>query len=548
MTTNPSKAHRALDCASRGLVVAVLIVEIASAIIDIARFNSEIELRAFRLLVLSSPLVILLLRPAIARMCLSILTAWVIFLSVHAAESPLDTLFEGIDARFIATDFRNEVTYTVLRTGLDFVSALLLALLAVVLVLRWRVTLAVTRNLGKPPPADALTLLYVLLIAWLALLGPLLELRETIERFSSALIANKALMQVVLVASTLVLVLLRARIASLLCVSVILLPTILLLPNASALGWASITERLSESPPAAPEASFVPLLQQATILVVSLLLVHRHSPGIVLEARRIVRWTRHLVSICSRRLLNAAEKSLAIRFLDIVAKLAVLLAVTTWMMSQAERKANERTSLWQRIGNATGEEKRFWLERLVEARGNKCLYGAEFSRADLRGFDFSGADLRGARFDGANLNGANFHGACLSGASFVGALLRGARFNGVVAYCADFRGAELVEAKLERSWLGGSDFRAAILSGASLDRRTYLQQSRLDGALLLEASGVTPEKISKVGSWDEQTQWPEGFDSQVPELVREIDESQSCVVRVQRPRSFCEAAQCRNRE
>ena len=96
-------------------------------------------------------------------------------------------------------------------------------------------------------------------------------------------------------------------------------------------------------------------------------------------------------------------------------------------------------------------------------------FGANGSKANLRGANLRGANLRGADLRGANLRGANLRGADLCGAYLRGADLCVANLRGADLCDANLCGADLCGANLR-----GANLCGANLSGANLPDLTYV--------------------------------------------------------------------------
>ncbi len=78
---------------------------------------------------------------------------------------------------------------------------------------------------------------------------------------------------------------------------------------------------------------------------------------------------------------------------------------------------------------------------------------------------------------------------------------------------ADLGGSILLDADLRRSWL---------------DRRTYMQGTRLEGANLDSVTGLTLVKIEKASSCDNKTVFPEGFREKLTVSERAYQELEEC--------------------
>jgi hypothetical protein len=117
---------------------------------------------------------------------------------------------------------------------------------------------------------------------------------------------------------------------------------------------------------------------------------------------------------------------------------------------------------------------------------NESLKEMQLNYRELRGADFSESDLTGARLQGCDLRAACF---------------RKSNLTKTVFYEADLRGANFQQAILENT-----DFHQARLEGADL-RNTKI------------------EKVDMRATYDESTQWPEGFNPDKAGAVRIGNES-----------------------
>jgi len=119
------------------------------------------------------------------------------------------------------------------------------------------------------------------------------------------------------------------------------------------------------------------------------------------------------------------------------------------------------------------------------------LYGANLSRADLRGANLYGANLRWANLGRANLGRADLRGANLYGANLRWANLSWANLSGADLSRADLRGANLSE-----TILNGANLIGTNLSGAQgpVNTRDWLAEhfERADeGIVVYKAIGIT---------------------------------------------------------
>lgn len=130
------------------------------------------------------------------------------------------------------------------------------------------------------------------------------------------------------------------------------------------------------------------------------------------------------------------------------------------------------------------------------------LDDADFSGSNLVWCDARNVSLKRGKLESCNLRGANFSGADLRGANLRGSILGD----------VDFRRADLREADLR-----GLSFRAVKLEGSNL------QGARLEKADLrsTDLSKAVIEKASLIlAVYDDETQWPAGFDPKLLGAVR----------------------------
>lgn len=118
----------------------------------------------------------------------------------------------------------------------------------------------------------------------------------------------------------------------------------------------------------------------------------------------------------------------------------------------------------------------------------------------LNGLVMQGADLRKTHLVYRELRGANFSEADLSGATLQG---------------CDLRVADLSAAILANVTLHAADLRGANLSNAQL-HETDLTEARLEGA---DLRGANITKSDVRATYDNSTQWPDGFDPEAAGAV-----------------------------
>ncbi|MEE2524800.1 pentapeptide repeat-containing protein [Hyphobacterium sp. HN65] len=121
---------------------------------------------------------------------------------------------------------------------------------------------------------------------------------------------------------------------------------------------------------------------------------------------------------------------------------------------------------------------------------DSLLILANFMETDLTDSSFVRTRLFNSRFDGATLDGANF-----TAANLPGAIMRGTEGRDVNFSEADMRGVDLSGAHFVRA-----DFSGAVLQGA-----------RLEGTIMIEVTGLTPEALRDACS-TAASQLPDGIE------------------------------------
>jgi uncharacterized protein YjbI with pentapeptide repeats len=200
--------------------------------------------------------------------------------------------------------------------------------------------------------------------------------------------------------------------------------------------------------------------------------------------------------------------------LEILGKLAILVAVIVFLIGIDDRRKQSKYEAWQVITSAQGQEGTGGridalqtlsgagesLEGVVaedamlagvslregtdldNARFQKSdLSDAELERVFLRNADLEKAKLAGARLDGANLTGVVLREADVSGAELSSAVLSGAQLQDATLQGANLQGANLSDAQLQNANLSGAHLEGATLTGAKL------HNTDLSGAWLSEA-------------------------------------------------------------
>lgn len=178
-------------------------------------------------------------------------------------------------------------------------------------------------------------------------------------------------------------------------------------------------------------------------------------------------------------------------------------------------------------------------------RGNIVISNANLEKADLRGTDFGLSDLSGTVLTGANLEGSklgrtSLAGALADGANFAGAEGYRSNLSGLSGKTAVFRGAEFQRSSFANAVLNGANFEKAELArvdfaGASLGDNgfafanlarasfktakiegpldlsgAYLFLTRIEGADLSAAKGLTQPQID-LACGDTATKLPSGL-------------------------------------
>ena len=180
---------------------------------------------------------------------------------------------------------------------------------------------------------------------------------------------------------------------------------------------------------------------------------------------------------------------------DLLDKVEALSIIGGLIVSVIEFLAKSGSQLTER-------EKKAW-DTIQLMEGNEVEGGRI---QEIQFLHKKGRDLSGLKAPKAFLRGIQLQGANLSSVDFSSAKLNGANFNG----------ADLSEANLEKADLSGVNFRNAKLIGANLSEAN-LEKTEFRSANLCDAN-LSGAKFSgtkfKNSSYNEQTQFPQGFNPQ----------------------------------
>lgn len=153
------------------------------------------------------------------------------------------------------------------------------------------------------------------------------------------------------------------------------------------------------------------------------------------------------------------------------------------------------------------------------------LHGTDLTSANLTGAKLVRASLAGAKADGANFSkvegyrtifsavsakNASFQGAELQRADFSGATLANSNFQKAELGRVNFSGARIADGVFAFANLARADFRKARLSGALDFSKAYMFLTRLEGADLSSARGLTQPQID-LACGDAKTRLPAGL-------------------------------------
>lgn len=196
------------------------------------------------------------------------------------------------------------------------------------------------------------------------------------------------------------------------------------------------------------------------------------------------------------------------KLLEYIGKLAVLLAMGSFLLAIPQRAREEQIADLRVIEGARGQVHSKARQQALERLGSQCvnLEGLEARQADLQGvaldpcfgsalgtalgpwmpalFSRRGVLLHGAQLEGAQMAHARLARADLSGASLAGAHLAHADLSGADLTGADLRGADLFRANLRGARLAGAVLDKADLSKTDLRAADFTRASLVQARLL----------------------------------------------------------------
>jgi hypothetical protein len=171
------------------------------------------------------------------------------------------------------------------------------------------------------------------------------------------------------------------------------------------------------------------------------------------------------------------SRSELLKILEYLGKLAILVAVASWIYECPQRQQANRRVAWSVVDSKGGgrrEALEYLYENKVDLRG---LYGEGgfFGNIDLHGANLEWANLNDSDFEEANLQNADLRGAhCelsrLSRANLTGANLMGAGLDHAVLTGVNLARANLTDTNLNWANLTGANLTGANLYGAQLSR------------------------------------------------------------------------------
>ncbi len=160
-------------------------------------------------------------------------------------------------------------------------------------------------------------------------------------------------------------------------------------------------------------------------------------------------------------------------FLDIleyIGKLAVLIAVGSYVLGANDRRIQRDKDAWQIINMAYRKSGNAGRSVALEElhRDKESLAEIDLSEAWLVGINLEGADLHGGSFDNSDLSKANLSHASLARANLRTALLNEANLRNSDLSEAKMPGAHFADADLRGADLSVTHLEGAVLSGADL--------------------------------------------------------------------------------
>ncbi|NEP86081.1 MAG: pentapeptide repeat-containing protein [Okeania sp. SIO2C2] len=181
-----------------------------------------------------------------------------------------------------------------------------------------------------------------------------------------------------------------------------------------------------------------------------------------------------------------------------LANVAIIVSLVTWLTGIEEQKENKLFSTWTIIND--GRSDRSGVVKTAVERLHK--EGFDLSALRLNETKLLGADLRGANLVEANLRKTNLGTANLTETKLLGAYLSEAYLVTTNLRGADLRGTDLREADLRGTNLSGTNLSGADLSGADL-RGTNLSGADLRGTYFNNAKNLRNAQIKLACNWKE---------------------------------------------
>ena len=182
-----------------------------------------------------------------------------------------------------------------------------------------------------------------------------------------------------------------------------------------------------------------------------------------------------------------------LQILEYLGKLAIVVAVITWIAQSGAREREANYEAWRVINSAQGQEGSGGRVEAIENlyRGEESLVGLSAADAFLANIDLYEEDIGGADLDSANLQKADLGGADLHEASLWRAVLRGSYLakDPVTGTASDLGGADLSNSDLRESDLTKANLAGANLYFANLTEAT-LAGADLQGAKLWQSTFV----------------------------------------------------------
>jgi hypothetical protein len=200
--------------------------------------------------------------------------------------------------------------------------------------------------------------------------------------------------------------------------------------------------------------------------------------GILFSPELALRWLTYLMS------------PLAIfRLLELIGRLAILVALVSWFAERGDRRESKHNQAWAVIMAAKGERADGGRKNALESLAHEgiSLGGAPLQRADLYGINLNKAQLFGSNFSDGRLFYSKLEDTSLNESIF----------ERTTVLKSSFKRANIVTVKFTNTTITDSDFTDAILldvdfSNANIDAATL---RTVQAAKLCQVTLPTKERV-----------------------------------------------------